>query len=123
MRLLSIALSAAIAASVLVMPSTANADQLAATLCEYVAANDKSRLRKQLKSNKIKLRNIYDGVICSGNNLLRFSMIKNADKVGKFIVKKLPAKQLKASGDFEWAGANGHGGSAVAAAIKERAGL
>ena len=46
-------------------------DQLAASLCEYVAANDKGGLRKKLKSSRLKIRNIFDGVMCNGNNLLR----------------------------------------------------
>ena len=34
-------------------------DQLAASICDYVAANDKSRIRKKLKETRVKLRNIY----------------------------------------------------------------
>ena len=43
-------------------------DQLAASLCDYVAADDKSRIRKKLKETRVKLRNIYGGISCGGNN-------------------------------------------------------
>ncbi|HCM47669.1 MAG TPA: hypothetical protein DIS98_09225 [Colwellia sp.] len=42
-------------------------------MCEYVQANDKSRLRAFLKQNKLKIRNIYDRLECNGDNLLIFS--------------------------------------------------
>ena len=35
-------------------------EQLALSLCEYVAANDKGGLRKKLKSSRLKIRNIFD---------------------------------------------------------------
>jgi hypothetical protein len=61
--------------------------------------------------------------LCGGNTLLRHAMSNNASNAGEFIVKQLPKQKLVDSGDFDWANANGHGGSAIAAAIKERAGL
>ncbi len=102
----------------------ANADaQFASLLCDYVAGNNKNRLRKKLKENRIKLRNIYDGVTCSGNNLIRHAIANNADSVGTFMVKKIPSDKLAGYGDVAWAESNGFGGSAVVAAIKDRAGL
>jgi len=103
-------------------PASANA-QLAASLCDYVAADDKSRLRKKLKESRVKLRNIFSGVSCSGNNLLRHAMKNNADGTGKFIVKKLPKSDLASGGDVDWATANGHSGSPIVAGIKARAGI
>jgi len=103
-------------------PASANA-QLAASLCDYVAADDKSRLRKKLKESRVKLRNIFAGVSCSGNNLLRHAMQNSANGTGKFIVKKLPKSDLAAGGDIDWAAANGHSGSPIVAGIKARAGI
>ena len=63
---------------------------VAQSLCEYVSADDKKRLRSYLKSNKLKIRNIFSGVQCNGNNLLAFAASKNAVKTGSLIISKLP---------------------------------
>ncbi|GAA4884241.1 hypothetical protein GCM10023333_18240 [Ferrimonas pelagia] len=55
--------------------SEANVEQLAASICDYVQTDDKNRLRKKLKDNRLKLRNIYDGIACNGNSLLRLAMV------------------------------------------------
>lgn len=70
----------------------AQADNLNLRICEYVQANDKKRLRAFLKQNKLKLRNIYDGLECNGDNLLVFSARSKALEVGEFIISKLPTK-------------------------------
>jgi hypothetical protein len=98
-------------------------EQLAASLCDYVAADDKNRIRKKLKETRVKLRNIYDGVSCGGNNLIRHAVINNADKAGTYIVKQISKGELAGSGDAAWADANGHSGSAIITALKSRAGL
>ena len=89
-----ILLSAVIAASLLTTTS-ANANNMTLRICEYVQANDKSRLRSFLKQNKLKIRNIYDGLECNGDNLLIFAAKSNALEVGEFIIGKLPAKKVK----------------------------
>ncbi|KKL04760.1 hypothetical protein LCGC14_2612860, partial [marine sediment metagenome] len=53
-------------------------DQLAISICEYIAADDKNRLRDKLKTSRVKIRNIYDAVLCNGNNLLRHAIASNA---------------------------------------------
>lgn len=98
-------------------------EQLAVSLCEYVAANDKRGLRKKIKSSRIKIRNIFDGIMCNGNNLLRHAIASNAVDAGEFIVKNLPKSKLADGSDIAWAESNGHGGSALIGAIKARAGL
>jgi hypothetical protein len=89
-------------------------------ICENVATDNKSRFRKKLKEAGIKLRNIYDGISCGGENLVRYAMTKNAQGVGTFIVGRLPSSHFASSGDLDWANANGHGGSEIAKAIKDR---
>lgn len=71
------------------------ADSTATNICEYVAADDKRRLRTLLKAQRIKLRAIFGDVTCNGKNLLIFAATKNADKVGEMIIKKLPKKTLR----------------------------
>ena len=64
-------------------------------ICEYVSINDKKRLRKYLKSSKVKIRSIFDSVQCNGKNLLVFSAASKALDVGEYIIGKLPVKVVK----------------------------
>ncbi len=82
-------------ATSLMTAAPAKADSMTLRICEYVQANDKSRLRSFLKQNKVKIRNIYDGVQCNGSNLLIFAAKSKALEVGEFIIGKLPAKKVK----------------------------
>jgi len=97
-------------------------DQLAASICDYVKADDKNRLRKVLSDYRLRLRNIYDGVICNGEPLIRHAFKSNANDVGEFIAKQLPAAHITSSGDIAWAEANGFSASPLLAVLKERAG-
>lgn len=92
-----------VAGAVLVSPVVHADDQLAASMCDYVKADDKNRLRKVLSDYRLRLRNIYEGVTCNGDSLVRFAIKNNAADVGEFIVKQLPAAQVAASGDVAWA--------------------
>ncbi|ABZ75486.1 conserved hypothetical protein [Shewanella halifaxensis HAW-EB4] len=127
MRLLSLSIATLIVASSISVSSTAtaNQDQLAANICNYVQADDKNRLRKKLKESRVKLRNIYSGVSCGGDSLLRTALKSGSNKVGTFVAKRLPASDLnevEADGQsiVAWAESNGHGGSEITVAIKDR---
>lgn len=96
-------------------------DQMAASMCDYIKADDKNRLRKLLSDNRLRLRNIYDGVMCNGQNMVRFAVANNATNAGEFIIKQLPAAHFGASGDIAWAESN-HAGSGLIAVLKARAG-
>ncbi|MCZ4336048.1 DUF3718 domain-containing protein [Shewanella colwelliana] len=124
MRLLPATIAVVIAASVYTVPVQAN-DQLVANICNYVQADDKNRLRKKLKEARVKLRNVYQGITCDGDSLLRFAMKSGANDIGEFMAKRLSTDDLsvtEADGStvVQWAEANGHGGSPVTAAIKDR---
>lgn len=124
MKLSTALLSVSLVVASMSFSSTASAnDQLAVSLCEYVAANDKGGLRSKLKSSRIKIRNIFDSVFCNGNNLLRHAIASNAVDAGEYIIKNLPKSKLADGADITWAEGNGHGGSALIGAIKDRAGL
>ena len=99
---------------------SADVASLLAGLCENVATDNKSRLRKKLKEAGVKLRNIYDGITCGGEPLVRYAMIKGVNGAGTFIVKRMPASHFAGSGDLDWANANGHGDSDIAKAIANR---
>ncbi len=124
MKLSTVAFAISVSAVALLSSGQASANaQLAASLCDYVAADDKSRIRKKLKESRVKLRNIFDGVSCGGNNLIRHAVVNNAVKSGTFIVKQMPKGALASNGDADWADANGHSGSEIIAALKTRAGI
>ncbi|MCL1058531.1 DUF3718 domain-containing protein [Shewanella gelidimarina] len=127
MRLLSMSIATLIVASSISIstPALANQDQLAANICNYVVSDDKNRLRKKLKESRVKLRNIYDGVSCNGDSLLRVAMKNGSNAVGTFVTKRLPVSNLgKAESDgltiAAWAESNGHSASEITTAIKER---
>ena len=94
-----ILLIASILATTAVIAPTAQADNLSLRICEYVQANDKNRLRSFLKQNKLKIRNIYDGLTCNGDNLMIFAAKSQSLEVGEFIIGKLPSKKVKAEID------------------------
>jgi hypothetical protein len=122
MKLIHATLCLSLVAGLLVFtPAVQAQEQLAASMCDYVKADDKNRFRKLLSDNRLRLRNIYDGVVCDGLSLIRFAVKSNAAGAGEFIIKQLPAAQITASGDIAWAEAN-HAGSALIAVLKERAG-
>ncbi len=100
-------------------PAQAN-DQIAQSICSYIAANDKNSLRKTLSDSKIRIKNVYDGVSCDGLPMVRFAIKHNAAEIGEFIVKQLPSSQVASSGDIEWAQSNGFASSVVIEAIKSR---
>jgi len=102
-----------------VAPASAN-DQIAESLCSYVAANDKNSIRKTLADNRLRIRNVYDGIQCDGLPMVRFAIKRNAAEAGEFLVKQLPGSFLIQSGDIEWATSNGFGTSPVVEAIKSR---
>ncbi len=68
---------------------------LSLTVCEYIAANDKRRLRSFLKSNKLKIRKIFKGIRCNGKNLLLFAAKSNAVETAEMIIGKLSKKIIK----------------------------
>ena len=122
MKVLPAMLCGSLLTGLFVVTPAAYADQqLAASMCDYVKADDKNRFRKLLSDNRLRLRNIYDGVMCDGNSMIRHAVINKAAGAGEFIIKQLPAAQITASGDIGWAESN-HAGSALIAVLKERAG-
>ena len=123
MKLLpSIVCSAMVAGAMLFSPVASADQQLAASMCDFVAADDRNRFRKVLSDYRLRLRNIYDGVVCNGESLIRHAFRSDANDVGEFIIRQLPGSQLAGSGDVEWAQANGFGDTPLFASLQDRAG-
>ncbi len=116
-------LMAAVAVTGATFSKNAEANELALSLCTYVQGDDTMRMRKKLRDARVRVRDIYTGIQCNGQSLLQFAMSNGSQDIGEFIVGRLSVDELKASGDYEWAQSNGHGSSAIAVAIKDRAGL
>lgn len=74
--------------------SLAYEDSMSLRICEYVSINDKKRLRKYLKSSKLKIRSIFGSVECNGKNMLVFAASSNALDVGEYVIGKLPVKTV-----------------------------
>jgi len=103
-----------------IVPLAQAQEQIAASMCDYIKADDKNRFRKVLSENRLRLRNIYDGVVCDGLSMVRFAVKSNSAGVGEFIIKQLPASQINSSGDVAWAEAN-NAASPLVAVLKARA--
>lgn len=99
---------------------SANNDQVAQSICAYVADNNKNDLRKALSDNRLRLKNVYENISCNGLPLVRFAIKHNAADTAEFIIKQLPGSQVAASGDLEWAASNGFAASPILEAIKAR---
>lgn len=95
-------------------------DQLAQSLCSYTAADNKNQLRKILSDNRLRLRNVYEGVSCGGKNLVRLAIEHNAANAAQFISSQLPVSDLAASGDVQWAVDAGFSSNDAAAAVIKR---
>lgn len=67
----------------------------AQNICEYIAVDDKGRLRKLLKANRLKLRNVFKDTRCNNDNLLVFSAKNNANEIGQLLIKKLPKSVIE----------------------------
>ncbi|WP_306521158.1 DUF3718 domain-containing protein [Rheinheimera sp.] len=95
-------------------------DQVAESLCSYIAANDKNNLRKTLSDSRLRLKNVYDGVTCDGLPMIRFAIKHNAADTAEFIIKQLPGSFIAKMGDAEWAASNGFASSPVIETLKAR---
>ncbi|WP_213997208.1 DUF3718 domain-containing protein [Arsukibacterium sp.] len=115
-----IALAAVIAATSFVSTPVAANDQLALSICSYVAADSRNNLRKVLSDNRLRLSAVYSGVVCDGLPLVRHAIKHNANETAEFMLKQLPGSVVAASGDVEWAQSNGFGESPVINAIRDR---
>lgn len=116
-----VAASVAVGAN-LAVSKPAQAQDLALNLCTYVQGNDRMRMRQRMREDRIRLRQVYDGVRCNNMSLLQFAMANGSSDIGSFMVSQLPASSLADSGELDWAEANGHGDSEIAEAIRERVG-
>lgn len=97
-------------------------DQIAVSLCSFVAQDNRNQVRKVLSDNKLNMRNIYANIRCNNESLLQLAIRNDALDTGTFIVKQMPAKVLAESGYDDWATTNGFADSPLVNIIKTRLG-
>lgn len=90
------------------------------SVCLYIAEDDKKRLRKALKSNHVKIRNLFKEMSCNEMSLLQFAIKRNAQSVGLFMVKKIPVSALNKSNILQWIKDNGYQDSDISIAVNAR---
>ncbi|WP_144395560.1 DUF3718 domain-containing protein [Pleionea sediminis] len=70
-------------------------DRLTESMCDYVKSDDRSNIRKKLRSANLKLRHTYAGFVCQpegdfpGGSLLRTATFYGATEVSSFLIKKM----------------------------------
>ena len=96
-KLLLVSTITALTLTSVVSTHQVQAADIAQSLCEYVAADDKKRMRSFLKTNKLKIRRIFEGIQCNGNNLLIFASVSGSVATGTLIIRKLPKKVVSAN--------------------------
>ena len=94
--LLASTITALMVTSVISTPQ-AQAANVAKSVCEYVAADDKKRMRSFLKLSQLKIRKIFKDIKCNGQNLLEFASSSDSVKTGSLIISKLPKKVVSAN--------------------------
>ncbi len=122
MKFKVITLAAVLASTAFISTPVAANDQLAQSICSYVAADSRNNLRKTLSDNRLRLSNIYSGISCDGLPLIRFAIKSGANDTADFIIKQLPSSVVAASGDVDWAKGNGFADSPVIESLLARAG-
>ena len=107
----------------------ADVNEALANICTIVQSDDKGELRKKMRSvesdYRMKLKDYYAGISCSGNSLIRTALLNNAVEAGELLVKKMPKSDLEApEADGKtlqaWVAENGLQDNPIAAVINDR---
>ena len=96
-KLLLVSTITALTLTSIVTTPQAQATNVAQSMCEYVAADDKKRMRSFLKTNKLKIRSVFKGIQCNGKNLLVFAADNGSVKTGSLMISKLQKKIVSAN--------------------------
>ena len=91
-KLLLVTTITALTMTSIVSAPKAQASNIALSVCEYVAADDKRRMRSFLRAKRLKIRNIFSDIKCNGQNLLEFAATNGSIETGSLMISKLPRK-------------------------------
>ncbi|MFT6920662.1 MAG: hypothetical protein ACJA2G_003314 [Cognaticolwellia sp.] len=89
-KLLLVTTIAALTMASIVSTPKAQAADIALSICEYVAADDKRRMRSFLKVKRLRIRDIFSEIKCNGQNLLEFAATRGSVETGSLMISKLP---------------------------------
>ena len=89
-KLLLVTAITALTMTSIVSPPKAQAADIARSICEYIAADDKRRMRSFLKAKRLRIRNIFSDIKCNGQNLLEFAATNRSVETGSLMIGKLP---------------------------------
>ncbi|MFT5760791.1 MAG: hypothetical protein ACI9LM_005578 [Alteromonadaceae bacterium] len=76
------------------IPISFVANRLEATICKYITNGDQKRIRSLLIANKLKIRSLYDTVLCNGKNILTIAAENNDLVAGRHIISEVSADTL-----------------------------
>ncbi|GGD51036.1 DUF3718 domain-containing protein [Lacimicrobium alkaliphilum] len=100
-----------------------------ANICTIVKNDDKSELRKKLKSvqddYKLRLGDYYGGISCGGSSLIRYAMETGSVESGVYMIKRMSKSDLSTTEKDgmalkDWAEANGHISSEIGKELLSR---
>ncbi len=80
--------------------STDDIARLSSAMCDYVKSDDRTSIRKKLKTVNLKLRQIYPGLVCQpegnfpGGTLLRTAAYYGSVEVSNFIIRQISSEDL-----------------------------
>lgn len=77
------------------LTSSVQAKDVALSICEFTASDQKSKLRTFVNANNLKIRRIYRTLECNGMGILKFAASKGSVEVGTYYINKIPRSQLK----------------------------
>ena len=63
--------------------------ELAQVICLNVQSDNVLRLRKTLRDNRVRLRDIFDGIKCNGKNIYEFAKESNSKESQDFIKSRV----------------------------------
>ncbi|PWK49196.1 DUF3718 domain-containing protein [Pleionea mediterranea] len=75
-------------------------NRLSSALCEYIKNDDRTSIRKKLRSANLDLRKTYTGFVCQpegdfkGGSLLRTATYFGASQVSTFLIRKMERSDI-----------------------------
>ncbi len=75
-------------------------ERLSASICEYVKSDDRTSIRKKLRSASLNLRHTYPGFVCqpegdfNGGSLLKTAAYYGASEVSSFFIRKVSKSDI-----------------------------
>lgn len=61
-------------------------------VCKAIKSDSRFKLKSAVKATGLKMRDLYKGLVCNGEDMLTFAATHNAKKTGVFIAKRVNAE-------------------------------